>query len=278
MKRSFAKLSIWVLLVFLSVGTVLTARAQTTTGGATTKQNPADNNAETIITHVVEALGGNNYLGVRTVIGRGFFTSYQEGVSQLPSRFLDYLAYPDKERTEFSSNGIRIVQTNNGATGWLYDGATKSLHDMKPAQIEDFKRGMRTSFENVLHGWWRKEGATLKYIGRREAGVGKRNETIKLTYPDGFWIEYEFGARDWLPAKVIYKRTRAKADSDETEEITEEDRLAKPITINGVTVPYVIDHYIDGKQTSRINYESVEINAAVPDSLFIKPASIKSFK
>src|SRR5687768_3690029 len=79
------------------------------------KLNSADNKAETILTQAVEALGGANYLNVRTVVGRGFYTPYQDGLSQLPSRFLDYIAYPDKERTEFSTSGIRVVQTNSGS-------------------------------------------------------------------------------------------------------------------------------------------------------------------
>jgi hypothetical protein len=149
---------------------------------------------------------------------------------------------------------------------------------MKPAQIEEFRRGMRTSMENLLHGWWRKEGATLGYVGRREAGLARRNETVRLTYPDGFWIEYEFGAKDGIPAKMIYKHNRKKADSDETEEITEEDRLAQPITIDGITAPFVIDHFINGNQTSRVNYESIEYNRPLPDSLFTKPENIKSLK
>ena len=234
--------------------------------------------AEAIISRGIEVLGGNNYLNVKTVIGRGFYTTFREGLSQIPARFLDYIAYPDKERTEFTGAGIRIIQTNSGETGWLYDGATKTLSDMKPAQIADFKRSMRTSVENLLHGWWKEEGATISYAGRREAGLARRNETVRLTYTDGFWIEYEFGAKDGLPAKVIYKQTRKKTDSDETEEITEEDRLAKPITIAGVTAPWVIDHYIGGVQTSRINYESVQYNQPLADSLFVKPASIKGLK
>ena len=129
-----------------------------------------------------------------------------------------------------------------------------------------------------MHGWWRKEGATLSYVGRREAGLAKRYEVVRLTYPEGFWIEYEFGARDGLPAKMIYKRTKKKPDSEETEEITEEDRLAKPITIDGVTAAWVVDHYINGVQTSRINYESIEYNKPLADALFAKPASIKSLK
>ncbi len=234
--------------------------------------------AEQVLTRAVEALGGSNYLNVKTVLGRGFYTSFIDGISQLPARFVDYLVYPDRERTEFFGGGIRTVQTNAGQTGWLYDGATKTISDMKPAQIEDFKRSMRTSIENLLHGWWRKEGATLSYVGRREAGLAKRNEVVRLTYPEGFWIEYEVGAKDGLPAKMIYKRTKKKPDSEETEETTEEDRLAKPITIAGITAPWVIDHYINGVQTSRINYESIEYNQPLADSLFAKPANIKSLK
>jgi hypothetical protein len=266
-------------LLLLTLAIVSNAALSQTSGtAATTGQPSGEAKAEAIIKSATAAVGGDAYLNVHSVVGRGFYTTYQDGASLLPTRFLDYIVFPDKERTEFTTQGIRVINTNTGATGWLYDGATKSLHDLKPEQIEDFKRAMRTSVENALRGWWRKEGATLSYAGRREAGLAKRNETVRITYPDGFWVEFEFGARDGLPAKVIYKRTRAKADSDETEEITEEDRLAKPITISGVTAPYVIDHYIDGKQTSRINYESIEYNRSLPDSLFVKPANAKSVK
>jgi hypothetical protein len=234
--------------------------------------------AEGIINHAVEVLGGSNYLNVKTTVGRGFFTAFKDGVSQLPARFVDYIAYPDHERTEFVGGGIRVIQTNIGETGWLFDGATKTLSDMKAPQIADFKRSMRTRVENLLHGWWRKEGAALSYVGRREAGVGKRNETVKLTYTDGLSIEYEFGAKDGLPAKVIYKRTRKKEDSEETEDISEEDRLAKPITVQGITAPWVVDHYINGVQTSRISYELLIYNQPLPDSLFVKPANIKAIK
>ena len=234
--------------------------------------------AEAILSRALEVVGGDAYLNIKTVVGRGFFTSFQDGMSGLPARFVDYISYPDRERTEFVSSGIRVVQANTGDSGWLYDGATKSLSDQKGTQIDDFKRSLRTSVENLLRGWWKKENATLSYVGRREAGIGKRNETVRLTYPDGFWIEYEFAAREGLPAKVIYKTTKKKLDSDETEEMTEEDRLAKPITVNGITAPWVIDHFTNGVQTSRVGYESIEYNTQLADSLFQKPATIKSFK
>lgn len=251
-------------------------QAQSNTAAPNT--DAPDPKAEAIVARAIEVLGGSAYLNVKTVVGRGFYTAFQDGQSQTPTRFLDYLVYPDRERTEFTSDGIRTIQTNSGETGWVYDGANKALSDMKSGQIEDFKKSMRTSVENLLRGWWKKEGAKLSYVGRREAGLARRNETVRLTYPDGFSIEYEFAAREGLPAKVIYKRARKKADSDETEELTEEDRLAKPITIGGVTAAWVVDHFINGVQASRINFESIDYNQPVPDSLFVKPATIKGLK
>jgi len=237
-----------------------------------------DAKAEQILQRAIQAVGGDRYLAVHTLIGRGFFTDYKDGVPGIPTKFVDYIAYPDRERTEFTGGGARLIQTNDRDKGWIYDGAALTLKDQNAGQLEDFRMAMRTSAENLLRGWWRKDGATLSYIGRREAGLARRNETVRLTYPDGLWIEYEFAATDGLPAKVLYQRKQKKPDGDEMENISEEDRLFKPITIDSVVAPYVIDHYRNGTQTSRINYESVEFNKPIADSLFAKPANIKAIK
>ena len=245
---------------------------------AQTPSASVDEKSQQIIDHAIEALGGQKYLNVQTVIGKGFYTAYRDGISQLPARFLDYIEYPNRERTEFSGSGIRTIQTNDGNTGWLFDGGVKKISDQTPKQVEDFKFTLKTSIDNLLRGWWKKEGGKITYVGRREAGLAKRNETIRLTYPDGFWIEYEFGAKDFLPAKVIYKRTRKDPDSGDQVEGTEEDRLLKFIAVEGVTSPWIVDHYVDGKQTSRINYESVQYNQQFAANLFAKPADVKSIK
>lgn len=262
--------------VFLLVLFGATIFAQQSNNAGPSAENTAK--AEAILNRGIEVMGGSAYLNVQTVVGRGFYTRFNDGISQIPARFLDYIAYPDKERTEFVGDGIRVIQTNSGNTGWIFDGATKSLHDMNDKQVEDFKRSMRTSVENLLRGWWKKEDAKLSYVGRREAGLARRNETIRLTYPNGFWVEYEFAAREGLPAKVVYKTTRKKEDTDETIEIAEEDRLAKPITVSGITALWVVDHYTDGAQTSRISYESIEYNRPLADTLFAKPANVKAVK
>ncbi|HEX5873930.1 MAG TPA: hypothetical protein VFY60_04730 [Pyrinomonadaceae bacterium] len=241
-------------------------------------QASADQKSQEIIDKAIEAMGGSKYLNINTVIGKGFYTSYRDGMSQIPAKFLDYISYPDRERTEFIGAGIKTIQTNSGDTGWLFDGAVKKISDQTPQQVQNFKQGMRTSIENLLRGWWKKEGGKVTYVGRREAGLAKRNEVVRLTYPDGYWIEYEFGARDNLPAKVIYKRTRKDPDSGDQVEVTEEDRVMRFTLIDGVNVPWIVDHYVEGKQATRVNYESVQHNQALADTLFAKPDNVKAIK
>src|ERR1044071_7647498 len=90
---------------------------------------PANDKAEQILQRALQTLGGDRYVQVKTLIGRGLFTDFHEGVSGIPMKFVDYIAYPDKERTEFSGGGARIIQTNFRDGGWIYDGAALTLQD-----------------------------------------------------------------------------------------------------------------------------------------------------
>jgi hypothetical protein len=237
-----------------------------------------DEKAEGILKRAVESLGGAAYLNIKSVIGRGNYTPYGQGVSGNIIAFVDYLVYPDRERTDFKGQGVRSIQTNIGLDkGWLYDGMTKTISDMKAEQFDNFRTTVRTSVDNLLRGEWRKEGASLSYAGRREAGLAKRNEAVRVTYPDGFTIDFEFGARDGLPAKILYKRT-IKTEDEKEAEVTEEDRIERYLTFGGVQVPFTIDHYRDGVQSSRIAYESIEFNPSIPESLFVKPLNPKAIK
>jgi hypothetical protein len=237
---------------------------------------PADiERAEQILKNAVDALGGSSYLNVRTVTARGLYTQYEGGLPTLPLKFIDYIVFPDKERTEFTGDSIKSIQTNTGDSGWLFDGLTKVIKPMKPKQVADFKFAMRVSVDNLLRGMWRKEGATIAYAGRREAGVAMRNEAVRVSYPDGFVVEFEFGSKDHLPAKVVYAKKNPENDA---EEIKEEDRLQKYLEINGITAPYVVNHYRAGIQVSSINYDTIEYNAAIPENLFVKPATAKDVK
>ena len=229
--------------------------------------------AEEVLQRALQAVGGSAFLGVRSVVSRGLYTQFEDGVSGSPRTFVDYLVFPDRERTEFKGRGVRSIQTYTGTTGWLFDGMTRNIKDVKPEDVKEFQLALRTSLDNVLRGWWRKDGAKLTYVGRREAGLAKRNDVVRLTYPDGFTVEFEFGTRDNLPSRTVYKRQRADG-----EEVEEEDRYARHLTFGGILTPTIIDHFRAGAQTSRIAYETIEFNSPVPDSLFARPADVKALK
>lgn len=231
-----------------------------------------DEKAEAVINKAVQKLGGEKYLQIKSQIGTGNFSLYREGQAQITQTFIDILVFPDKERTEFKTGGTKNIQTNAGETGWLADSSAKTIIDQNKDQLNGFRRAIRTSLDNLLRGGWRKENAVLSFVGRREAGIGKRNNVVKLIYLDSFAVEFEF-ADDGTPMKSIYKR--ANGDG---EEIKEEDRYAQFVEVAGVFAPFIIDHFQNGAQTSRINYLTIEYNRTIPEAIFKKPSDAKELK
>lgn len=231
-----------------------------------------DSQADGVIQKAIKNLGGDKYLQVKTQIGRGKYSVIREGTVVSFQSFIDVIVFPDKERTEFKGGGIKSVQTNVGGTGWTFDGDAELVKVQNEKQIADFKRGIRVSLDHLLRGSWRNE-ATLSYVGKRAATLGKRNDVVKLTYNDGLIVEFEFAADDGVPQKAIYSRLNA-----DNEEIKEEDRYAQFVDVGGVKAPFIIDRFTKGVHSSRINYESLEFNKSVPDSIFDKPASPKELK
>ncbi len=235
-------------------------------------QTKTDEKAEAVLKKAVEKLGGEKYLQVKSIVGRGKFSILRDNAVVSFQSFVDMIVYPDKERTEFKQGGVKTVQTNAGDAGWIFDGAAETVNVQTKDQIENFKRGIRTSVDNLLRGYWRGK-AKLTYIGKRPASLGKRSEVVKLVFEDnGLAVEFEF-SDEFLPLKAIYKRTNA-----DNEEIKEEDRYAQFVDINGIKTPFIVDHFANNSQTSRVNYESVEFNKSVPDAIFAKPNSPKELK
>jgi len=250
----------------------LTIALVTLTGFSFGQTSSANGQAEVVLQRAVKNLGGDKYLDVKSQIGRGRFSIFKDNVLISFQTFTDVIVFPDKERTEFKGGKSRTVQVNTGGSGWVFDGDAEKLRDQDEGQVLNFKQGIRTSLDNLLRGGWRNEGE-LSYVGKRAATLGKRNDVVKLTYKDGFAVEFEFTADDGLPVKAIYMRKNADG-----EDVKEEDRYAQFVDVGGVRTPFIIDRFTNGIASSRINYESVEFNKTIPDSWFAKPANPKEAK
>jgi hypothetical protein len=238
----------------------------------TSEPTPADEDAEAILKRAIDALGGDRYLNVTSQIGRGRFSIMRDGMIISFQSFYDVVVYPDRERTEFRSGKSKLVQANSGETGWVYESDLESIKDQTEFQLENFKRGTRVSINNLLRGHWRGE-ATLSFAGTRPASLGKRNNIVKLTYEDGFEVEFEFSQDDGLPQKALFVRTNINGDTTR-----DEDRYAQYIEVSGIRSPFIIDRFSNDKHVSRINYESVEYNKRVPDDIFLKPTNPRELR
>jgi hypothetical protein len=256
--------------LFLSLSSIFStvAFAQVDTNGVSQNQK-----AGQIIARAVQILGGDRYLAVKSQVGRGKFSVIKENAVVSFQTFTDAIVFPDRERTEFKGGGTRLVQVNTGDTGWVFDREQDLIKIQNQGQIDNFKRGLRTSLDNLLRRYWKGE-AELTYVGRRAATLGKRNDVVRLAYKDGLAVEFEFAVDDGLPQKAIYKQPTAEGE----EPVAEEDRYAQFVDVDGVKTPFIIDRFTGGKQSSRINYDSVEFNKDLPDSIFAKPANVKDAK
>jgi hypothetical protein len=230
-----------------------------------------DDKAEAILARAIQVLGGETYLKATSMVSRGKYSILRDNAVISFQSFTDAIVFPDKERTEFKGNGSRTVQTNSGGSGWVYDGDQKLIKVQTESQIANFKLALRVSLDYLLKGPWRNEG-TLEYKGKRPATLGKRNDVVRLAFKDGFFVEFEF-ADDGLPQKAIYNTNAADGET-----IKEEDHYAQFVEVGGISSPFIIDRYRNGSHTSRINYELIEFNKAIPDAVFAKPSSPKDIK
>lgn len=225
-------------------------------------QSHTDPQARALLDMAIQSMGGQALLNVRTMIGRGKFSQFDpKGDLVAFSDFVDYIVYPDRERTEFGKGKKRYIQTNVADTGWIYDGEQKALRDQKPEQIEMIQRALRRNLDNVLRRS-RQPDVTLRDLGEKELWPRQRGRGVQIRFPlaDGREevIELYVDPLTHRPVRIVFQDK-------------EEQRFFLYREFNGVIWPVRIDQYKDGVQSSRIAYDAVSFNQQIDLRLFDKP-------
>lgn len=230
-----------------------------------------------LIRKTIEARGGDRYLSIKTITATGQYTPFDKGVSQIPAQFLDIIVYPDKERVEFGKGKKknRRIQVNTGRTGWIYDGDAETLKDQTDKQIGNHLEGLDYDLDRILRGGWKEPGVETRYYGREEIRPGERADVISIQLRPGspeqiayLWLDRS----THLPMSLIYEKT------GEDGLVKRELRFFQYIAYEGINFPHIVDFYRNGVQESRVNYQTIKIDAPVGDELFAKPASVKAIK
>jgi len=250
-------------------------------GGRALAQSPdADDQANAskgadLIRKAIEARGGSRYLAFKSVVTSGQYTPFDDkGSSTIPTQFIDYIVYPDKERTDFGKGRKkdRKIQVNVGTTGWVYDGDAQTLKDQNEAQLKDFLEGQEFDIDRLLRGGWQQSGVSVRFGGREETRPGERADVVVIKLRSGGTINLLLDGNSHLPISLVYEQL----DSQTLKK--NEVRFAQWVAYDGVKFANIVDFYRDGIQRSRINLDRVQMDGPVDETLFAKPANIKSLK
>jgi hypothetical protein len=228
--------------------------------------------AAALINDAIKARGGDAYLNVRTLVGEGEYTAFNKGLPGIPDHFVDYIVYPDRERTEFRKGSHKFIQVNVGESGWVYDAEQKQIREQTAEEIKRWLQGIRYDLDNLLRRGWKEPGAKLIYLGRREAWRNTFSEAVRIEFADGASVNLHFDPRTKLPMMSEYKMIGEEGTFDE------QIRYFQWLDFNGIKFPNIQDTYRNGQQVARVNYTSVNFNVNLADKLFTKPASIKDVK
>jgi outer membrane lipoprotein-sorting protein len=228
-----------------------------------------------LIQTIIEMRGGARYLNFKTLLATGQYTPFDKGISTVPSAFTDYIIYPDKERVEFGKKKKkdRTIQVNAGKTGWIYSGDNETLKDQDEKQIRSFLEGLEFDLDRILRVAWREEGAKTWFHLREELRPGERADVVAIQLKSGKLTYILIDPYSRLPLKIVYEKPGEQGTATR-----HEVRFSQYVTYDGVKFPNIVDFYQDGVQTARVNFESIRLDQAIPDALFVKPASVKEIK
>jgi hypothetical protein len=221
--------------------------------------------AERTFNAVIEALGGEKFLGVQDITRRGRLYSFSRGELSSPGeRFLDYVKFSDKERLELGKKG-KIVYLYNEEEGWELD--KQGIRDMSPEAIEDFLENNRRDFEYLMRFQARGEKVNIYYLGR-EFVDNRRASILELVDERGESTKLIVDANTKLPMQLRY-RERHPVTGDWIDVV---EYFGKYVNVGGVETPMQFTRERAGNRSLEAYFSDVQYNTGISDELFTRTA------
>jgi len=227
-----------------------------------------------LIKQAVQARGGERFMNFTNIVSTGIFTQFQKGMSTIPRQFVDWIVYPDKERTDFGKGKKknRNIQVNVGKAGWVYDGDSETLKDQTDKQIEEYLESVDFDIDRLMRRAVKGAGVEVGFAGREETRPGERADAVAIRFKSDQTAYLLLDSQTHLPMSLSYEKT------EDGGLVKHETRYNQYVDYDGVKFPNIVDFFRDNVQTGRVNLESVKLNTQVSDELFVKPASVKAIK
>ena len=235
--------------------------------------------AKEIVDRAVAALGGSNFLQLKSVTssgrGYGFFRGELKGLD-LQKSMLEYLADNSKglhvrQRVWIGKKqDYSLLYTPNAA----YEVTFRGVRPFPDEQWEKYERSTRNNILYVLRTRLNEPGLQFDYAGS-EVFISRHVEIIEITDSTDQVIRVYFDHNSGLPLHETYQwfDPAMKVRNDEAIDFDKYRDAG-----GGIMWPYSVERESNGYKVSQFFADKVEVNQSVPADTFDLPTGSKMLK
>jgi len=223
-------------------------------------QETADT-ANSLVAHMIQALGGDAYLNLQDVSQQGRSYSFFRGEpTSTGIPFWRFVKFPDKERIELTKHRD-VIDIFAGDKG--YEITFKGTATLDPKQLSDYLRRREHSLEWVLRQWLKEPGVVLLYEGTAIA-ADKAADKVSVLNARNDSVTLYLDSSTHLPIKKTYSWRDPTDQLRNTEdEVYDAYRLTE-----GIMTPYSITRFYNGETSAQRFLSTVSYNQNLSDSMF----------
>jgi outer membrane lipoprotein-sorting protein len=176
---------------------------------------------------------------------------------------------PNLVRSESTIQGKSIISAYDGTTAWMINPLTGSSDPQKLDEKMAANLGssdMDSSIGSLAA--LKAAGHTVELLGKEDV-EGSPAYKIKLTRKSGLITTYFLDAGTFLPIKAITKVSQMG------QEMEVEGFPSNYRKVGGIMFAHSMDGKVGGQSMMQMNFEKIEINVPIDDSIFKMPAAEK---
>lgn len=222
-----------------------------------------DPKAKQLLDQSIAALGGQAFLGFKTLTTKGRAFSISDETTTGMAPFQNWMQYPDKRRFSYGK-GKPVIAVFNGGDGWELD-----QYGIMALPVNEVRRWVETnrySLENLLRLRINEPGILIQPAGAdfiENVAVA----VVDIVDARQTHVKLYLDKRSHLPVRISYQLVNPKTDQQDEYA----DDYADYQMFQGIETPMRIGRFINDERVSETFRNSAQYNEDYPPSYFQMP-------
>lgn len=223
---------------------------------------PSDLKLDDLVKKAIEAQGG--VANIKAIQSMKLTGKMIVGGGQLEAPLVTYMKRPHSHRTEITLQGQKIIDVYDGTTKWSINPMGGSRDPQKATEQEAIAAADDSDIVEGPFVNYKEKGNVLELLGKEDVD-GSLAYKLKVTFKSGRSRIVYLDEHTFLPVKEIAKITQA---GQEFEAETKPSNYKK---VDGVMIPFSSEMKVNQQVGMQMQFDKVEMNVPVDDSLFAFP-------